>query len=150
MALSTVYRTTITFCDKFVPAKMRPLWEHPAGPKTVFFWSPLFKWVNNLKVALVLQTVHKPLDQFARALSWPASGTSTGPSRKWAWASAALSPQPVSSGRDTRWSSSRRTGRCSASTCSSAWQTSTKWSGYFCGSGSKKLWPSREALPTSD
>ncbi|KAI9553563.1 hypothetical protein GHT06_021481 [Daphnia sinensis] len=41
---SAVYRATINFADKFVPQKLRPLWEHPAGPKTVFFWSPLFKW----------------------------------------------------------------------------------------------------------
>jgi hypothetical protein len=27
-----------------VPAKLRPLWNHPAGPKTVFFWGPGFKW----------------------------------------------------------------------------------------------------------
>lgn len=42
---SAVYRATISFADRFVPQKLRPLWEHPAGPKTVFFWSPLFKWV---------------------------------------------------------------------------------------------------------
>lgn len=42
-----MYRATITFADRFVPQKLRPIWEHPAGPKTVFFWSPLFKWVTN-------------------------------------------------------------------------------------------------------
>ncbi|KAL4428355.1 hypothetical protein ABPG75_002444 [Micractinium tetrahymenae] len=24
--------------------KLRQLWNHPAGPKTVFFWAPTFKW----------------------------------------------------------------------------------------------------------
>ena len=43
---SAVYRATIKVADRFVPQKLRPLWEHPAGPKTVFFWSPLFKWVG--------------------------------------------------------------------------------------------------------
>jgi hypothetical protein len=43
---SAAYRATINFADRFVPQKLRPLWEHPAGPKTVFFWSPLFKWVS--------------------------------------------------------------------------------------------------------
>lgn len=39
-----VYITIINTADKFVPEKFRPLWEHPAGPKTIFFWAPTFKW----------------------------------------------------------------------------------------------------------
>ncbi|RXN10776.1 mitochondrial pyruvate carrier 2-like protein [Labeo rohita] len=27
-----------------LPPKLRPLYNHPAGPKTVFFWAPVFKW----------------------------------------------------------------------------------------------------------
>lgn len=27
-----------------LPAKLRPVYNHPAGPKTVFFWAPVFKW----------------------------------------------------------------------------------------------------------
>ncbi|KAG8230947.1 hypothetical protein J437_LFUL002980 [Ladona fulva] len=42
--MSLIYRKTISLLDKFVPPKMRPLWDHPAGPKTVFFWAPVFKW----------------------------------------------------------------------------------------------------------
>ncbi|XP_018566859.1 mitochondrial pyruvate carrier 3-like [Anoplophora glabripennis] len=30
--------------DHLVPKKYLPLWQHPAGPQTVFFWAPLFKW----------------------------------------------------------------------------------------------------------
>ncbi|XP_022909561.1 uncharacterized protein [Onthophagus taurus] len=30
--------------DKLVPASLQPMWNHPAGPKTVFFWAPTFKW----------------------------------------------------------------------------------------------------------
>ncbi|XP_030373508.1 mitochondrial pyruvate carrier 2 [Scaptodrosophila lebanonensis] len=41
---SKVYNGLIGSLDKFVPAKLRPLWVHPAGPKTIFFWAPVFKW----------------------------------------------------------------------------------------------------------
>ncbi|XP_017074219.2 mitochondrial pyruvate carrier 2 [Drosophila eugracilis] len=41
---SRAYNGLIGACDKYVPAKMRPLWMHPAGPKTIFFWAPLVKW----------------------------------------------------------------------------------------------------------
>lgn len=42
--MSLVYRKAIQVADKFVPQKFRPLWNHPAGPKTIFFWAPAFKW----------------------------------------------------------------------------------------------------------
>ncbi|XP_055379255.1 mitochondrial pyruvate carrier 2-like [Condylostylus longicornis] len=41
---SKIYQGLISSADKFVPDKLRPLWNHPAGPKTVFFWAPAFKW----------------------------------------------------------------------------------------------------------
>ncbi|KAL6569036.1 Mitochondrial pyruvate carrier 4 [Orobanche gracilis] len=25
-------------------SKLRALWNHPAGPKTIHFWAPTFKW----------------------------------------------------------------------------------------------------------
>lgn len=42
--MSLVYRKAIQVADKFVPQQFQPLWNHPAGPKTVFFWAPVFKW----------------------------------------------------------------------------------------------------------
>ncbi|CAG5053494.1 unnamed protein product [Parnassius apollo] len=42
--MSKIYKTLITATDRFVPTKLRPLWEHEAGPKTIFFWAPAFKW----------------------------------------------------------------------------------------------------------
>lgn len=33
--------------------KLRTFMDHPAGPKTVFFWAPAMKWVsivNNLHI----------------------------------------------------------------------------------------------------
>lgn len=42
--MSKVYKVIVTAAEKFVPTKLRPLWEHEAGPKTIFFWAPAFKW----------------------------------------------------------------------------------------------------------
>ncbi|XP_031638518.1 mitochondrial pyruvate carrier 2-like [Contarinia nasturtii] len=39
-----VYQLLIKSAEPFVPKKLQPLWNHPAGPKTVFFWAPAFKW----------------------------------------------------------------------------------------------------------
>ncbi|ESO87168.1 hypothetical protein LOTGIDRAFT_229316 [Lottia gigantea] len=42
--MSAIYKTVINVADRFVPAKLGPFWNHPAGPKTIFFWAPSFKW----------------------------------------------------------------------------------------------------------
>ncbi|XP_023724970.1 mitochondrial pyruvate carrier 4 [Cryptotermes secundus] len=42
--MSVIYRNAIAIADKFVPPKLQPLWNHEAGPKTIFFWAPAFKW----------------------------------------------------------------------------------------------------------
>lgn len=42
--MSLVYRNVIKVTEKFVPAKFQPAWNHPAGPKTIFFWAPTMKW----------------------------------------------------------------------------------------------------------
>ncbi|XP_034253364.1 mitochondrial pyruvate carrier 4-like [Thrips palmi] len=42
--MSVIYRGVVSAVDKVVPAKLQPLWSHPAGPKTIFFWAPAFKW----------------------------------------------------------------------------------------------------------
>jgi len=38
------YQAIISAVEPFVPKKFQPFWNHPAGPKTVFFWAPAFKW----------------------------------------------------------------------------------------------------------
>nr|VZI26993.1 unnamed protein product [Spirometra erinaceieuropaei] len=43
-AMSFVYKALVKAGDRVVPTAFRPVWEHPAGPKTVFFWAPTFKW----------------------------------------------------------------------------------------------------------
>ncbi|XP_034835803.1 mitochondrial pyruvate carrier 2-like isoform X1 [Maniola hyperantus] len=42
--MSKAYRAVVAVADRFVPSRLRPLWEHDAGPKTIFFWAPAFKW----------------------------------------------------------------------------------------------------------
>ncbi|KAH0955455.1 hypothetical protein HN011_007744 [Eciton burchellii] len=42
--MSVVYKNSINAIGKFVPEKLQPLWKHPAGPQTIFFWAPAFKW----------------------------------------------------------------------------------------------------------
>uniref|UniRef100_A0A1A9UNB0 Mitochondrial pyruvate carrier n=1 Tax=Glossina austeni TaxID=7395 RepID=A0A1A9UNB0_GLOAU len=40
-----IYNGIIAVADKhLIPDKLRPLWNHSAGPKTVFFWAPCVKW----------------------------------------------------------------------------------------------------------
>ncbi|XP_064535280.1 mitochondrial pyruvate carrier 2-like [Drosophila montana] len=43
--LSKLYNLIIHSVDNVVPQAARPLWESPAGPKTVFFWGPFGKWL---------------------------------------------------------------------------------------------------------
>lgn len=42
---SKIYRFLIKTADPYVPEKLLPMWNHAAGPKTVFFWAPTVKWV---------------------------------------------------------------------------------------------------------
>lgn len=43
-ALRVSYHRILDRIEHALPAKLRPLYNHPAGPKTVFFWAPVFKW----------------------------------------------------------------------------------------------------------
>ncbi|KAL7186621.1 hypothetical protein ACSBR2_028366 [Camellia fascicularis] len=31
-----------------VASKLQAFWNHPAGPKTIHFWAPTFKWVISI------------------------------------------------------------------------------------------------------
>ena len=47
MALAGVrasYHRVLNQVGLLLPAKLQPFYNHPAGPKTVFFWAPMFKW----------------------------------------------------------------------------------------------------------
>ncbi|XP_058454891.1 mitochondrial pyruvate carrier 2-like [Malaya genurostris] len=71
--MSKVYNAIITSTDRFVPNALRPLWNHAAGPKTIFFWAPVFKW--GLVVA-GLSDLRRPADQLS--VSQAASLAATG------------------------------------------------------------------------
>nr|XP_020465206.1 mitochondrial pyruvate carrier 2 [Monopterus albus] len=43
-ALRASYHRILDRIEHLLPAKLRPIYNHPAGPKTVFFWAPMFKW----------------------------------------------------------------------------------------------------------
>ncbi|XP_029386250.1 mitochondrial pyruvate carrier 2b [Echeneis naucrates] len=43
-ALRASYHRILDRIEHMLPSKLRPLYNHPAGPKTVFFWAPMFKW----------------------------------------------------------------------------------------------------------
>ncbi|KAM6955421.1 mitochondrial pyruvate carrier 2b [Lycodopsis pacificus] len=43
-ALRMSYHRILDKIEHMLPSKLRPLYNHPAGPKTVFFWAPMFKW----------------------------------------------------------------------------------------------------------
>ncbi|XP_049885743.1 mitochondrial pyruvate carrier 2-like isoform X2 [Pectinophora gossypiella] len=61
-----IYKGVVSVADKFVPNKLRPLWEHPAGPKTIFFWAPAFKWAL---VMASLDDYRRPLEKVSTTQS---------------------------------------------------------------------------------
>ncbi|TNN15021.1 putative mitochondrial pyruvate carrier 2 [Schistosoma japonicum] len=56
--MSGVYRALVSVVDKRVPTGLKPIWDHPAGPKTIFFWAPTFKW---LLVIAGLADINRPV-----------------------------------------------------------------------------------------
>ena len=62
MSASSLYLRAMARLDKHVPTKWLPLWNHPAGPKTVFFWAPLMKWCL---VAAGLKDISRPADKLS-------------------------------------------------------------------------------------
>ncbi|KAI1885089.1 hypothetical protein AGOR_G00216600 [Albula goreensis] len=44
VGLRASYHRILDKIELMLPAKLRPVYNHPAGPKTVFFWAPMFKW----------------------------------------------------------------------------------------------------------
>ncbi|XP_076445846.1 mitochondrial pyruvate carrier 2-like [Babylonia areolata] len=58
--IAAMYHTMMSILDKFVPRPLTPLWNHPAGPKTIFFWAPLAKW---LLVLAGINDVKRPVEK---------------------------------------------------------------------------------------
>lgn len=72
---SKLYQVIVTKADKLVPkAWLKPdsLWNHAAGPKTVFFWSPLFKWGL---VLAGISDLRRPADQLSISQSGSLAAT---------------------------------------------------------------------------
>ncbi|ELW67240.1 Brain protein 44 [Tupaia chinensis] len=42
--LRATYHRLMDRVELMLPEKLRPLYNHPAGPRTVFFWAPIMKW----------------------------------------------------------------------------------------------------------
>ncbi|XP_017795425.1 PREDICTED: mitochondrial pyruvate carrier 2-like [Habropoda laboriosa] len=40
----SIYQRFICRIACLLPKRFRPIFLHPAGPSTVFFWAPTFKW----------------------------------------------------------------------------------------------------------
>ncbi|KAH0947967.1 hypothetical protein HN011_004006 [Eciton burchellii] len=40
----SVYNRCMLKIASYMPSKSRYMFLHPAGPTTIFFWAPLFKW----------------------------------------------------------------------------------------------------------
>uniref|UniRef100_A0A8D0BEQ1 Mitochondrial pyruvate carrier n=1 Tax=Salvator merianae TaxID=96440 RepID=A0A8D0BEQ1_SALMN len=38
------YHRFLDRIELMLPPRLRPFYNHPAGPKTVFFWAPVMKW----------------------------------------------------------------------------------------------------------
>ncbi|XP_035453266.1 mitochondrial pyruvate carrier 2 isoform X1 [Spodoptera frugiperda] len=60
--MSKVYKAVISVADRFVPGALRPMWDHPAGPKTIFFWAPACKW--SLVIA-GLGDINRPVEKLS-------------------------------------------------------------------------------------
>ncbi|XP_017056549.1 mitochondrial pyruvate carrier 2 [Drosophila ficusphila] len=56
--LSKLYNVVIHSVEKVVPKAAQPFWQSPAGPRTVFFWAPMFKW--SLVLAGLSDTLNRP------------------------------------------------------------------------------------------
>ncbi|XP_024023356.1 mitochondrial pyruvate carrier 3 [Morus notabilis] len=66
--------------------KILALWSHPAGPKTVHFWAPTFKW--GVIIANLLDSSKSPEE-----LSYPQQAAIAGSALVWAKYSTVVTPK---------------------------------------------------------
>uniref|UniRef100_A0A4D5RA41 Mitochondrial pyruvate carrier n=1 Tax=Scolopendra viridis TaxID=118503 RepID=A0A4D5RA41_SCOVI len=64
--MAAAYRQLIKTLDKVVPSQFQPFWNHPAGPKTIFFWAPTFKWAL---VIAGISDMQRPVESLSVAQS---------------------------------------------------------------------------------
>ncbi|KAL6999211.1 Mitochondrial pyruvate carrier 4 [Sarracenia purpurea var. burkii] len=67
-------------------SKLQAFWNHPAGPKTIHFWAPMFKWV--ISIANVADFSKPPEN-----LSYPHQAVVAGSGIIWARYSTVIIPK---------------------------------------------------------
>ena len=118
---SALYKGVIKSVDKLVPGKLRGLWEHPAGPKTVFFWAPTMKWclvgagiADIARPAEKLSVTQRYVEGIVGLLICLSLFPIFNPQNIYISHTVAPWLQQELSGQDTPWSSYQKTGTCSA------------------------------------
>ncbi|GMN27933.1 hypothetical protein TIFTF001_001860 [Ficus carica] len=66
--------------------KIQAFWNHPAGPKTIHFWAPTFKW--GITIANILDSSKPPEE-----LSYPQQAAIAGSGLVWAKYSTVITPK---------------------------------------------------------
>ncbi|ANM68136.1 Mitochondrial pyruvate carrier [Arabidopsis suecica] len=66
-------------------SKLQALWNHPAGPKTIHFWAPTFKW--GISIANIADFQKPP-----ETLSYPQQIVITGTGLVWSRYSTVITP----------------------------------------------------------
>ncbi|KAK1296992.1 hypothetical protein QJS10_CPB15g01503 [Acorus calamus] len=69
-----------------VTSKIQALWNHPAGPKTIHFWAPTFKW--GINIANILDFSKPP-----ETISYPQQTVIAGTGIIWARYSSVITPK---------------------------------------------------------
>ncbi|XP_069745376.1 mitochondrial pyruvate carrier 2b [Narcine bancroftii] len=64
--LRASYHRVLDKIGLMLPPRMRPFYDHPAGPRTVFFWAPIMKWSL---VTAGLADLARPADKLSPAQS---------------------------------------------------------------------------------
>uniref|UniRef100_A0A1J3IL08 Mitochondrial pyruvate carrier n=1 Tax=Noccaea caerulescens TaxID=107243 RepID=A0A1J3IL08_NOCCA len=67
-------------------SKLQALWNHPAGPKTIFFWAPTFKW--GISIANIADSQKPP-----ETVSYPQQIVITGTGLIWSRYSTVITPK---------------------------------------------------------
>uniref|UniRef100_A0A8C3KI31 Mitochondrial pyruvate carrier n=1 Tax=Calidris pygmaea TaxID=425635 RepID=A0A8C3KI31_9CHAR len=79
--LRASYHRLLDRIELMLPPRFRPFYNHPAGPKTVFFWAPIMKWVSiichllcvcqsegnlqqPIEQAVIVQQISEPTERF--------------------------------------------------------------------------------------
>jgi hypothetical protein len=72
--MAALYRAITSIGDRIVPTAMQPFWNHPAGPKTIFFWAPLMKWAL---VIAGIGDINRPAEKLSLYQSGALAATGT-------------------------------------------------------------------------